>query len=490
MMKKWIMAGIAMMTVAISSCDEDTTTMGNSLTDVIDQFTIVTDTFNVSTRSIIADSVLSRSSYSYIGRIKDPETGAYITSDFMTQFTILENELGITFAPKDSILGRDANNEPQADSCFINIIINSYQGDSLTAMKLTALELEKPVEENKLYYSNFDPEAAGYVRTGGISQSKVYTMSDLTLSDSLRNVRRNNDYYEYISIPLNKPYTDKEGNTYNNFGTYLMRTYYNHPEYFKNSITFTKNVFPGIYLKTTDGLGLMAEVLNSQLVTYYHFKDNGVYIGSKTFYGTEEVLQTTHITNDKSHIQQLAEEDTCTYLKTPAGIFTEVTLPVDDIKRGHENDTITSAKIVFRRMNDASELSDVVLEEPQNLLMIERDSLYSFFENANMYDNITSYLATYSSTYNTYTYYNISSLINHMYQNRNSGSPNWNKVVLIPVQTTTTSSASSSSYYYSNTTTSVTGVSNEMSITSVRLVGGSNNRHEPVTISVIYNQNK
>ena len=141
-------------------------------------------------------------------------------------------------------------------------------------------------------------------------------------------------------------------------------------------------------------------------------------------------------------------------------------------------------------MNDTSELSDVVLEEPQNLLMIERDSLYSFFENANMYDNITSYLATYNSTYNTYTYYNISSLINHMYQNRNNGSPNWNKVVLIPVQTTTTSSASSSSYYYSTTTTSVTGVSNEMSITSIRLVGGSNNRHEPVTISIIYNQNK
>ena len=27
-------------------------------------------------------------------------------------------------------------------------------------------------------------------------------------------------------------------------------------------------------------------------------------------------------------------EDTCTYLKTPAGIYTEVTLPVDDIKKG------------------------------------------------------------------------------------------------------------------------------------------------------------
>ena len=82
MMRKWTLAGIALLMVAISSCDSETTLIGNSLTDNVDRFTNVTDTFDVSTRSIKVDSVLSTSDYCYMGRIKDPETGSYITSDY------------------------------------------------------------------------------------------------------------------------------------------------------------------------------------------------------------------------------------------------------------------------------------------------------------------------------------------------------------------------------------------------------------------------
>ena len=116
--------------------------------------------------------------------------------------------------------------------------------------------------------------------------------------------------------------------------------------------------------------------------------------------------------------------------------------------------------------------------------MVERDSLYSFFENRNVPNNITSYLASYNSTKNTYTFNNISSLVNHMYDNRNK-SVNWNKVVLVPVEITTTSTSSTSGY-----STSVATVNNELQVTSIRLVGGSRNQHDPVRISVIYNKTK
>jgi hypothetical protein len=160
-----------------------------------------------------------------------------------------------------------------------------------------------------------------------------------------------------------------------------------------------------------------------------------------------------------------------------------VTLPIDDIKRGHESDTITSAKIVFRRMNDSSDLSDILLKEPSNLLLIVRDSLYSFFEERKLPNNSTSYLATYNQSKNSYTFNNISGLINHMYANRNK-TENWNKLVLIPVQVTMTSASTTSS------TTSVASVNNELKVTSVRLVGGSQNQHEPVQISIVYNKNR
>lgn len=472
-----------MITIAISSCSEDTSDLGTSLVKDIDKFTVVSDTFNVSTRSIIADSILSRSSYSYFGRIKDPETGSYVSSDFMSQFAILEGESSRIFAPKDSIISLDENNQPVADSCIVQIVINAYLGDSLAAMKLSMTEMARPMEENHSYYTNFDPAAKGYLREDGIHKSKVFAISDLLLSDSIRNSRREGLYYESITIPLNDEYTDQQGRTYNNYGTFLMRNFYEHPEYYKNSQTFIRKLCPGFYFQTVDGLGLMAEISTTQLTVYYrHQVGTKEYANAKTFNGTEEVLQTTHFSNDNQNIKRLAANETYTYLKAPDGIFTEVTLPVEEIKKGHENDTIMSAKVVFRRMNDTSDLSDDILQEPQNLLIIERDSLYSFFENRSLPNNITSYLASYSSTKNSYTFNNISGLVNHMYQMRDK-SENWNKAVLIPVQITTTASSSS-------TSTSVATVNNELRATCIRLVGGSQNQHEPVRISVVYNKNE
>ncbi len=476
--------GIAMITIAISSCTEDTTMVGNTLVNSSDQFTIVSDTFDVSTRSIIADSVLARSSYSYLGKIKDPETGSYITADFMTQFSILETE-GSSLFPPLSILRDEEDDHTDltfADSCFIHIIVNDFMGDSLAAMKMSVCELDKPVKENRQYYTNFDLEKNGFLRTDGIRKNSLYSLSDLTQSDSIRKLNQNGSNYFRIRIPLNDPYTDKNGVTYNNYGSYLMRVYYDHPEYFKNSQTFIQKVCPGFYFKTIDGLGLMSEINQTQLVIHIHYMMNGKVISrSKAFNGNEEVLQTTHFVSDKNIIQLLAADTKCTYLKAPDGIFTEVTLPVDDIKRGHENDTITSAKIVFRRMNDISELSDDLLMEPQNLLILEKDSLYSFFENRNLPNNVASYLAVYNSNKNTYTFNNISGLINNMYAKRNQ-SANWNKAVIVPVQVTTSSTSSS--------TSSVAGVSNELKVVSVRLVGGSDNPYDPVRISIVYNRNE
>lgn len=487
-----IMAGIAMMTIAISSCDDTTSYMGNSLTSATDQFSISTDTFNVFTRSIMADSVLGRSSYSYLGRIKDPETGSYITGDYMTQFNILENASKGIFSPQSQIISKDDEGQIIADSCYIRIFIDDFIGDSLTAMKMNIIELAKPMEEDRLYYTNFDPDKEGYLRKdGGIKKSVVFSISDLTLSDSLRSINQSANYYENVTIPLNDFYTDKAGNHYNNYGTYLMRQYFSHPEYYKNSLAFRNNVCPGFYFQTIDGLGMMSEVERTQIVLYYRYKDSSgtEQVGTTSFNGTDEVLQTTHFTSDRENLERLVADETCTYLKAPDGIYTEIQLPIDDIKLtqkpdgsivDHMNDTITQAKIVFYRMNDTSELSDDILEEPDDMLLLMRDSLYSFFENRELPNNITSYLATYNYSKNSYTFNNISGLINKMYANKGK-TENWDKVVLVPVDV---------SYSSSSTASSVSTVSNAMRATSVKLVGGRLNPHAPVRISVVYSKTK
>jgi len=402
----------------------------------------------------------------------------------MTQFSTLESEASDLFPPLSVLRGEEDDHADNAlvDSCFLNIIVDNFMGDSLAAMKMTVSELDKPVKENRQYYTNFDLEENGFLRADGLYKKALYTLSDLTQSDSLRKLNQSGTNYFRIKVPINDPYTDKNGRTWNNYGSYVMNTYYEHPEYFKNSQTFVQKVCPGFYFKTTDGLGVMTEVYQTQLVLHIHYMNDGKIISrQKAFSGNEEVLQTTQFISDKNIIQRLAANTQCTYIKAPDGIFTEVTLPVDDIKRGHENDTITSAKVVFRRMNDISSLTDDLLSEPQYLMILEKDSLYSFFEHRDLPNNVASYLAVYNSNKNTYTFNNISGLINRMYDKRNV-SADWNKAVIVPVQVITANSSSS--------TSSVAGVSNELRVVSVRLVGGSDNPYDPVRISIVYNQNE
>lgn len=489
-MKLKLFAAFTLTAIVLAACDDTTDTLGNSLTNETDQFDILTDTFRVSTRSITVDSVLSRGLYSYLGHVKDTETNTYVTSNYTTQFAIIEGLNADTYnlLPSEDSIRSLKDGKVVATSCGLIISFNTSVGDTLNPMKLTVCEMGTPAEEGVSYYSNYDPEEKGLIRTdgNGITKNKVYTIYDLNLSDSLRNDFNIDGSNPYIYIPLNDTYIDKDGNEYDNYGTYLMQNYYEHPEYFSNSYSFIHNICPGFYIKSTGGLGVMSEIDFTDLFFKFKYESNDtIYDGALTLSGTEEVMQTTRIVNDKQSMQQLANDSSCTYLKTPAGIFTEVTLPIDSIMYGHETDSISSAKVIFTRLNSKDEDSEI--DAPQNILMLPKDSLFSFFENKDLPDSKISFSTTLNSSYNTYTFNNISTLVTAMANAKKNGtaSTEWNKVVLVPVTLTTTSTSSSSS-----SSSTMTNVSNQMSLSSTRLVGGSDNKRSPITISVIYNKFK
>ncbi|MBR7053369.1 MAG: DUF4270 domain-containing protein [Prevotella sp.] len=467
----------------LAACDDTTDSIGISLTDNSDQLAVSSSIFKAFSRSVAVDSVVSKSSNGYLGRIKDPETDAYVTGDFMTQFNFIE---GSSIIEEDSVVGRDEKGRAIADSCDIRLYYNSYYGDSLALMKLTLYELDHPMLENVTYYSDYNPIEDGNVRMDGIHTQKTYTL--LNFSDASRG--RTSDFINNICVRLNSPYTDKDGRTYNNYGTYVMQSYYEHPEYFKNANLFRRHVMPGFFFKVTGGMGSMAYVAAPQLNIYFrHFEKNKTdTVQAVTLLsGTEEVLQTTTITNDHGAIASLVADESCTYIKSPSGIFTEITLPVDEILSGHDNDTINTAKMVLHRLNN-EQWNNYNLPAPQTLLMVETDSVNSFFENSKVANYKHSFLAYFSTTANTYTFSNIGELISAMNTAKKLGlqkdpnwvsaHPNWNKVLLVPVTTTTTT--------YSNTTI-LSDVRNDMSLTSTRLKGG---RNTPIEIHVIYSKFK
>lgn len=476
------LASLALASFFLISCDDNTDNIGSSLIDNVDKLHITTDTFTVATRSIVADSVLSRNVTGYLGKIRDPETGAYLSSSFMTQFYTPEN---FTFPDKDSIQSRDASGNVMADSCNIRLYYSSFYGDSLATMKMSAYELTKPVEEQKHFYSNFNPEKE-YVAKNR-KTDKVYTLTDLNIDES---TRKDDDYMPCINITLDK-----------NYGTKIMKEYYSNPESFKNSYEFIHNIVPGFYFKSTNGIGSMAYISLSQLNVYFRHKTkvtdtdgtqrDTIITSTAAFPGTEEVLQTSNIENDKESIKRLAEDKTCTYIKGPAGIFTEITIPVNEIVEKtytgedgksytHKNDTINSAKLVLQRINNTQN-SRYTPATPATLLLLPKTDMYSFFENNEIADYKTSYLASFSKSDNTYTFNNIGSLVRYLYDKADKTKADWNKVVVIPVTTT---------YDTSLTTPVLINVTHDMSITSTRLVGGENSKYGDIKLSVIYSKFK
>lgn len=465
--------------LTFAACDDTTEGIGGSITNKIDNINISNSAFNVTTKSIVADSVLSRNNTGLIGKMKDPETGNYVKGDYMTQLSVLP-----TFSVDTLDYIKQANNGSiEADSCYLLVSYNASYGDTIAPMKVTAYEMTRPMSENQEYYSNYDAFEKGWV-----SESNQHWSSNYNLS--------NTSDVKNFKIYLNKEYT-KDGKTYKNYGSYIMQTYAEHPEYFKTNYKFLHNVCPGFYIKNVGGTGNMAKIWNTELIFYWTRKktinkdSTAVSIGYNRFDGTEEVLQLNKIENDTENLKKLASKDQekCTYLKSPAGIFTEVTLPIKDIMKGHEKDTLNTATISFPRLNNENEDNPYNFATPSTILMVQKDSLQSFFEKSKLADSRTSYTASYSSTgtyKNAYTFQNIANLVSAMYKNKGKGE-NWNKVVLVPVNVITTTQGY---------TTVISKINHDMSLASTRLKRGvittdSNGKEtSPIQIKVIYSKFK
>lgn len=477
MKKNKLILSLAFALLCLLSCDDTTDGIGTSIIDNLDNINVTCDTFSVASRTVVSGPVYSRSTTGYLGNVKDPETKANVKGHFTTQFYTLEN----TELPSEkSIASRLKDGSVIADSCIIYLYYNSYFGDSLSAMKVKMMELDKPMEENMKYYSDFNPETMCRTDKGAVNVNKTYSLYDMsadTIQKKIKIVLPNSKLDKDSNI-VGIPVYSKNGKSYYNYGTYLMQKYYENPKLYKNAYTFIHNVCPGFYFKSTDGVGSMAYINMSQMLVYYKYTYEKTTDGVKkdtttnvvtTFAGTEEVIQASKIEGDNGNID--TENTEYTYEKSPAGLYTELTIPVDDILLNHTTDTINSVRLSLTRINNDKK-DKYAFATPQNLLLLPTDSLKDFFEGGKLPDSKISYLASYTSTTddiggatNAYTFHNISDLITYMRNRRekNPSDENWNKVYVIPVSTT---------YETINSRQQLAKVENDMSLTSTKIVRG------------------
>lgn len=411
-----------------TQCDDTTGDIGSSIVPDKDIVKARTDTCYATSRTIMAnDSILANTSDVYLGQYTDEESGTIFNSSFITQFGCTENFI----FPEEGVIGDTALYTK------LRFYFDDYYGDSLNAMSCEIYELDNTLVEGKPYYTNLTPEDF-YEEGKEPLATKTFNVLDFTQHDTILN----GDYTRHVEITLpnsigkkfiRKFYeTDSEGN---NIGR----------KYFANSEVFIKEIFKGIYVKCSHGDGTIIKIYRTRLDIGFqrYIKSSSGQLDSiqtlsAPFYSGKEVLQTNKFNN--SGLKELADEKQHTYIKTPAGLFTEVELPVLEAIEG--SNTINSAKIAFMRYNESA-------TPPAILLMIRKSELYRFFLKNEVADNNTSYLSAYSSSANKYTFGNIANMLRHCYNEYAEGiksdpdwdkkHPDWNKVVLIPVNITTDS---------------------------------------------------
>ncbi|MBR2300397.1 MAG: DUF4270 domain-containing protein [Bacteroidaceae bacterium] len=435
--------------LTFTRCDDETATIGGSIVSSNDTITYNVKTLYASSRSILADdSILANTNRVYIGRFTDPETNTVFTSDFLAQFNCVE-DYGF---PDNGVVG------DTAVSIELKLFFNNYFGDSLNTMRCEVYELDRTLEEGKPYYTNIDP--IEFVDAGSKPiATKSYCAIDNTVPDTLL---LDDNYTRNITIKLPQEIGNRFISKY-----YEKDAYNNHigKDYFSNSEDFINNIFKGVYVKTTQGDGTVIYVSMARLnVTFDYYikgksgKLDSLVQGISTFSSTREVLQVNKFKNNK--LKEFIDNNSdYTYLRTPAGVFTEVELPISDIIES--GDTLNSVEITFTRYNEST---DKVFDytPPAKLLMVRKGELHDFFFKNKINDNITSYVATFDTYSNEYKFNNISRLINYCANEREQGTddPDWNKVILVPVSITTDSNGST------------VAISHNLSMTNARLRGG------------------
>ena len=511
--------GYALLTLLfLFGCDDTTEKIGWEIMPMKDMVSIYTTEFDVMSETVKADSVYARTQTAYLGRYSDPEFGYYDAS-FISELTTPENYEFPALYKYDATT-RTGSGYMVSDSCaaiFLRISYNKtgsgqpgFFGDSVTACRVSAYELNgqwlADRKSNGRFYRYTSIDVDKYYDANKPIGSTAYTAHDYSTSSSTSSEN-------YIDIRLD----NKEGDR-------ILKLNREHPEYFADGETLTKNVIPGYYLKSDYGDGTIIYV--NHLILYMGFKfyatdslgvamkknvtdDMGEAGTDSTYYATEyifsstpEVIQANRFNHSNRLLQQKIDDPDNTYIKSPAGVFTALTIPYDEINQRLGTDTINCVKLTLASYADEG-VYEYNMEKPSQVMLIRKKDLKEFFESNSLPDDITTFYVNLNATEtNKYVFNNIANLItvtlDEKKKEKEAAGASWtaereakwveeNKVLVVPVVIDT---YSQSTGYYGATTETVVGTTHDLKPCYARLFGGKGKTNgklnKPIKLEVTY----
>ncbi len=446
--------------VLLISCNDTLDKVGFSVQPENDRVHVGTDTLYLSSKTVKVDSVYSKTKYPILGEYKDPVYGT-VRSDYIGEFYYPETMEFIEGA--------------EIDSVKLTVSYTSMLGDSLAPMQLAVYRVNKELPKGKRY-TNFNPEEyADMTQTLG---TKTFTGKN--------NTYRTETYYSGTSVEEIKIY---EINTTLpiEIGEKFLEEYKkpNHGA-LQNTETF-RSLFPGLYVTTNFGSSTILNVNLTSLRVFYNYLDKGgssqktdtIRTKEWKLNITPEVTQINHVSNKNDELLQPNDEGT--YVKSPAGVNTEIVIPISQISTQMEKSALNLARFIVHAIPSSGKDERIKLSPPENLLLIHRDSISSFFEKGKLPNNITTFSASYDTSTQRYSFGNISTLLNHYNQQhqKDSSIPLDQAFQLIPVDISYTTTGGS---IYSPGTSIPTAVYNQMKPSATMI----NKSPDKLRLEIIY----
>lgn len=416
--KTLLSLAIAFFAVVFVACDDDLGQLGESIQPKDDDINAKGDTISLKAATYsFEDSVYARTVNGLLGEYIDPVFGK-VKSDYMTEL----------FCP-DSMGFKNPNNKKiTIDSVLLKTEFIDFTGDSVAPMGLSVYEVTEPLKA--FFFTSVDP--AKYTS----NMSKLLGQNIFSIQD-LPDTVISGYHLRTISTQLNL-----------SLGERFYKEWVDSKGTFKDSDTMSK-FFKGIYVTTTFGSGTIISTEQTAFSIYYTYQIRNVAntadsaaVGIFSLPVTPEVIQMNRVKNSLPS-GMLGQSDVQTYLKTPAGVYTELTIPLKDIMNSVGKDRVlNAANFKIKGFTEQEEKSGLI--RPSYVLVINKDSLTNYFyDQRYSASSKTAFVVSRNTTSNTYDLGNLAYVINYYtdYYKNQAELPDL-KYLIIPVNVTASTTTS------------------------------------------------
>ena len=433
--------------MAVTSCEDTTTTIGSVITE--GEVIITNDTLTAQKlygKPVRIENFDSKTGNLMIGSIQAPQYGK-LNCSFVSRLMCAAN-----LEIPDSLFSMP-NFVDRVDSCklIFGAQRSEITGDSLTPQKLNIFQLTKQLPSD--INNTFDPE--GYYDPSMPLASKSYTVSEISSSDSAFYNNR------LVNITVDLPV---------DFGKEIILKYQQEPSIFQWPQTMAENFLKGIFVKPVFGNGCIANINTVYVAVFYHtLKDvkeeneDGEQITVQKhvtnmvvpFTVSPEVLSSNNINYQPSDFVMNKNSSTSgdVVITTPGGYIAEIQLPVNDLiaryKAEDRHLSIVNELMLYIPAETFDEDSGIGIAE--SVLMVKSSEYENFFNGNKTPDNLTSFTGVYDSVKKRYYFTSLRNYFLNLLQQESISEEDYT-FTLVPVEITTETSNS----YYGEGTTYVT----------------------------------